>query len=293
MRYALLQAFLLSCSILPARPPVAEFLVTAANSTYWVKSGPTGVRVRSSPLILSRADGHFYELYVGELDRTFADAAFSGERVFRRDLATGDSVVISEDSAVLQRASAYHRRHPRAPLLSPDEDADRDVSYSVSGETDIVNVLGPYIALERRLTVEGKDLLADDTIRTVIDIRNGRMVALGAVAQDNASREAAGTAERAGRRWRNRGYDVIARFDSSGHSHALALQDSRGREWRLGYLRSRLVQIFWLDKPPLGQRTRSALTRAFNEATSYGESVQLVSHRKHTRVRAPIARSLL
>jgi len=43
---------------------------------------------------------------------------------------------------------------------------------------------------------------------------------------------------------------------------------------------SNFVQIFWLDKPRVDARTRHALARAFNDATSYGESIQQVV-RKH------------
>jgi len=60
----------------------------------------------------------------------------------------------------------------------------------------------------------------------------------------------------------------------------LAMRDRRGREWKLGFVASSFVQIFWLDKPRVDARTRHALARAFNDATAYGERIQQVSSKK-------------
>jgi len=61
--------------------------------------------------------------------------------------------------------------------------------------------------------------------------------------------------------------------------NALALRDRRGREWRLGLVPTSFVQIFWLDKPRIDPQTRHALARAFNDATTYGETIQQVSYK--------------
>ncbi len=60
----------------------------------------------------------------------------------------------------------------------------------------------------------------------------------------------------------------------------MVLRDHRGREWRLGLIRSPYMQIFWLDKPKVDEQLRRSLMRAFNEATSYGEPIQLASAKK-------------
>lgn len=274
------------CALPPPPPPAAEFLVSAGDQTYWVRSDESGFRIRGSPLILARSGGHFYELFVSEIDHSFSKALFSGERVFRRELATGDSAIIYDDTTIVRLAGSYHLEHPGARLLGPDEDPDDDVEIAAVGETDILNVLGPYVALEHRLSVErADDHGEDDTTRTVVDLRNGRSVGFDRMLRDTTVREAAGEGGLVNRRWRHDGYDVISHYDSLHQANTLALRDRGGREWRLGLVGSSYVQIFWLDKPGVDPQTRHALARAFNDATAYGERIQQVS--RHPRVKAP------
>jgi hypothetical protein len=283
MRYttALTLVLAAACALPPPLPPTAEFLVSAGDQTYWVRSDNSGLRIRGSPLILARADGRYYEVYVGEIDRSFPRALFSGERVFRRELASGDSAVIFDDTSIVSMAADYQRRHPRAPILGPEDDPDMDIEVSAVGETDILNVLGPYVALEHRVSIERPDEHSvDDTTRAVIDLRNGKPVELDSVLRDTTVHEAAGEGGLSNRRWRHGGYDVIARYDTVHKSNALAMRDRRGREWQLGLVASSYVQIFWLDKPRVDARTRRALARAFNDATAYGERIQQVSGKK-------------
>lgn len=277
-----------ACTLPPPPPPVAEFLVSAGDQTYWVRSDNSGVRIRGSPLILARTAGRYYEIFVGEIDRSFPRALLSGERIFRRELATGDSTIIFDDTAIVHLADEYHRQHPRAPLLGPDDDPEDDIDITAVGETDILNVLGPYVAIEHRLSIQrADDHEMDDTTRTVIDLRNGRPVALDRMLRDSTVQGAAGEGGLANRRWRHDGYDVIARYDSVHKANALAMRDRRGREWKLGFVASSFVQIFWLDKPRVDAQTRHALARAFNDATAYGERIQQVS-RKGARVKSVI-----
>lgn len=268
------------CALPPPPPPVAEFLVSAGDQTYWVRSDNSGLRIRGSPLILARAGGKYYEIFVGEIDRSFPKALMSGERVFRRDLATGDSTIIYDDTAVVHLAEQYHRDHPAAPMLGPEDDPEDDIDLTAVGETDVLNVLGPYVAIEHRLTIERHDEHdQDDTSRTVIDLRNGKPVELDRMLRDPSVQEAAGEGGLAVRRWKHEGYDVVSRYDSAHKMNALAMRDRGGREWRLGLVASSFVQIFWLDKPRVDAQTRHALARAFNDATAYGESIQQVSRK--------------
>jgi len=293
MRYTTAVTLVLagSCALPPPPPPVAEFLVSAGDQTYWVRSDHSGLRIRGSPLILARTGGRYYEVFVGEIDRSFPRALFSGERVFRRDLTSGDSAVIYDDTAIVQMAADYRRRHPRAPLLGPEDDPDNVIDVSAVGETDILNVLGPYVALEHRLSIERSDEHGeDDTTRAVIDLRNGKPVELDRILRDSTVQEAAGEGGLSNRRWRHDGYDVISRYDSAHQQNALAMRDHRGREWKLGLVASSYVQIFWLDKPKVDARTRHALSRAFNDATAYGERIQQVS-RKKPQVKSPVSKS--
>src|ERR1044072_4423245 len=110
-------AITVSCALPAPPPPVAEFLVSAGDQTYWVHSDNSGLRVRGSPLILARTGGRYYELFVTEVDRSFPRALLSGERVFRRDLATDDSTMIFEDTAIVHLAEQYHKQHTLAQEL--------------------------------------------------------------------------------------------------------------------------------------------------------------------------------
>ena len=276
----LLLAAATSCALPPPPPPAAEFLVSAGDQTYWVQSGTSGLHIRGSPLILARSNGRYFEVFVSEIDRSFSRALFSGERVFKRELATGDSSVIYDDSAIVQMSEQYHRAHPRAALLGPDDDPDDDVEITAVGETDILNVLGPYVAIEHRLSIEHpNDEGSDDTTRTVVDLRNARAVSLEHMLRDTTVREAAGEGGMINRRWRHDRYDVVSRYDSTRKVNTLALKDHRGREWTLGLVATNYVQIFWLDKPVVDPQTRHALARAFNDATTYGEHLQQVSRK--------------
>src|SRR5688572_18548295 len=298
MRYTTAVSLVLAgaCALPPPPPPIAEFLVSAGDQTYWVRSDHSGLRIRGSPLILARTGGRYYEIYIGEIDRSFPRALFSGERVFRRDLANGDSAVIYDDTTIVQLAADYRRRHPRARLLGPDEDPDMEIDVSAVGETDILNVLGPYVAIEHRLSIERVDEHSadehseDDTTRAVIDLRNGKPVPLDDVLRDSTVIEAAGEGGISNRRWRHDGYDVISHYDSIQKGNALAMRDRGGREWKLGVVASTYVQIFWLDKPKVDAETRHALARAFNDATTYGERIQQVS-RKKPRAKLPLSKS--
>ena len=290
MRYTTALTLVLAgaCALPPPTPPTAEFLVAAGDQTYWVRSDNSGLRIRGSPLILARTAGRYYEVYVVEIDRSYPKALFSGERVFRRELATGDSAMIYDDTTIVRMAAEYRQRHPQAPVLGPDDDPEDDIDVSAVGETDIHNVLGPYVALEHRLSIErADDHGSDDTTRAVIDLRNGKPVALDRMLRDSTVQEAAGEGGLANRRWRHDGFDVISRYDSAHKANALAMRDRRGREWKLGLVASSYVQIFWLDKPKVDARTRHALARAFNDATTYGERIQQVSH-KNSVAKTPL-----
>lgn len=294
MRYLPLPVLTLAlagaCAFPPPPPPAAEFLVSAGDQTYWVRSDRSGVRIRGSPLILARTGGRYYEVYIGEVDRSYPHALFASERVFRRELASGDSAIIFDDTTVVSLASDYKRRNPHQALLAPDEDPEDDVEIAAVGETDILNVLGPYVALEHRLSVgraDGND--QDDTTRAVVDIRTGKPVSLDHVMDDSTIHEAAGEGGLFTRRWKHDGYDVVSHYDSTRKGSALLLRDRRGREWKLGMITSSFIQIFWLDRPRVDARTRHALSEAFNEAVAYGETLKQVS-RKQPRAPAKRAR---
>ncbi len=146
----------------PPTPPRADFLLAAGDSTFWVTTGPKGVRVRGSPLVLARYDGKFYEVYVTDEDHSFYDAVFTSQRIYRRDLLTGDSMAVFLDSGVVAASQRYAVVHPDEQPLQSDEDASDDPSSSVTGEVDIVDVHGPYLSYEYRGTETAKGAASAD-----------------------------------------------------------------------------------------------------------------------------------
>ncbi|MFN2563509.1 MAG: hypothetical protein ABR499_00690 [Gemmatimonadaceae bacterium] len=166
-------------------PPPAEFLVSAGDSTYWVRTDTTGVRVRGSPILLARYGGQFYEVYVTDDDRSFTDAMFVGQRIYRRDLVTGDSTLVFEDSIVPGMARSYAAANPGARRLRPDEESTDDPGTSTTAELTILDVHGPYLSYDYHVDVEGSGAPSwHATRRGVVDLRTGAPATLTAIFGD-------------------------------------------------------------------------------------------------------------
>jgi len=173
------------------RPPDAEFLVVTADSTYWVTSGAAGVRLRGSPLALTQYDGRFHEIYVTDDDHSYYDALFVGQRIYRRDLVSGDSAAVFDDATVRRLAERYGARHPDAEPLTPDEPASDDPAEVATAEVVILDAHGPYLSFEHHADV---DVDAEEEVhatrRGVIDLRTGREVGLAALFGEDGARRA-------------------------------------------------------------------------------------------------------
>jgi len=265
-----------ACSLPEPKPPAAEFLVADASSTYWVRSGQRGITARHSPLILTNADNRFYEVYVGEVTRSYEDAIFTREPIYSRDLLTGRSRLIYEDKQISAWEKLYLANNPRARLLDPDENGTDDVTISATGEADILAVAGPYLLFDRRATLEREDFEQSDSARAAIDIRSGEAVRLTSLVRDKALLGAGGVREGKAVRWRHSGYDVVARTDDERGETQVVLRDMRGHEWPLGYVNTRLPRIFWLDEPRVDRSIRRALSHAFEDARADDFETQLV-----------------
>ena len=161
-------------------PPASEFLVAAGDSTFWIRTGKEGVTVRGAPIALARFDGRLYELYVTDDDRSYYDAVMIGQRLYRRDLITGDSSAVVEDTTVAKLAAAYARAHPAERRLEPYEEASDDPEVYATADLEIVGVHGPFLSFEQHSDIGLSDGSEIHSIRRgVVDLRTGRPRAAG------------------------------------------------------------------------------------------------------------------
>lgn len=173
----------------PAGPPVADFVLAAGDSSYWVTSADGAVSVRGAPLELARVDGRFYELYVADDDRSYEDAVLIGQRIYRRDLVSGDSLLVYEDTIVPRLATAYARLHPDDVPLQPSDDASDDPLWRATTTIDLSDVHGPFLSFSLHADVERDDADAWHTSRRgVIDLSSGRAATLARVVGGDVTR---------------------------------------------------------------------------------------------------------
>jgi hypothetical protein len=166
-----------------SRPPTADFVLAAGDSSFWITSANGTVRVRGAPLELARVDGRFYELYVEDDDRSFEDAVLVGQRVYRRDLITGDSLLVYEDTIVPRLAATYARLHPDDARLQPNEDASDDPLWRATSTVDLADVHGPFLSYSLHVDVERDDVSPwHASRRGVIDLATGHAASLARVA---------------------------------------------------------------------------------------------------------------
>ena len=160
-------------------PPAADFLLAAGDSTFWVASDSSGFRLRGSPMVLARWDGRFHEVYVADDDRSYYDAVFVGQRVFRRDLVTGDSILLFEDTLVTRAADAYAAANPGEARLGPEEEGSDEPATSVTTVLDVVDVLGPWLVFERHVDAHVAGAAERHVMEQgVLDLRSGERATL-------------------------------------------------------------------------------------------------------------------
>src|SRR5438094_4586274 len=159
----------------PPPPAHAEFLVATQDSTFWISTSGTRVKSRGAPLTLARYDGRFFELFLADDDGSYPDALLVGLRVYRRDLASGDSTVIFADSIVPRIARDYAAAHPAARPLAPDEDSADDPTTRATADLQVVDLHGPYLSFDYHVdvAVRGQDTW-HAARRGVIDLRTGK-----------------------------------------------------------------------------------------------------------------------
>jgi len=164
--------------------PTAEFLFASGDSTYWVRSGPDGMRVRSAPILLTQVDQVLYEVFLTDDGAEYPEASFATSRLWARALARPDSVALFADTTVMQALAAWRRRHPRESEIDPaDEDAPDDPATVVQDELDLLDVHGPYLSFEHLLNVDidGGPPHQHAGRRYVVDVRTGERPSLTAL----------------------------------------------------------------------------------------------------------------
>lgn len=158
-------------------------MLTAGDSSFWVTSANGSVRVRGAPLDLARVEGRLYEIYVSDDDRSYGDALLVGQRVYRRDLVTDDSLLVYQDTIVPRIARLYARLHPDdAPLAPQDEESD-DPAWTATSTVDLDEITGPFVSYSLHADVERDDApLWHTSRRGVLDLRRGGSATLATVA---------------------------------------------------------------------------------------------------------------
>ncbi len=176
LRILLVTLAVAACERIPAPPPAppAEFLVAAADSVFWIRSDAEGIRVRGAPMVLAAVGDRFVELYVADDDHSFYDAVYVGQRLFKRDLITGDSMPLFADTLMRLLARSYAAAHPDERPLSPVEQGSENPRTIASAEIFVLDVLGPWVSYEYRTDV---DVVGGPSMhgakRGVLDLRSG------------------------------------------------------------------------------------------------------------------------
>ena len=170
-------------------PPATDFVVTAGDSAFWVSTSDGRLRIRRAPLTLAYVDGRFYELYVADDDQSYYDALLIGQRIFRRDLVSGDSVQVFEDKRVTNIARAYAKEHPDERRLEEDEDGSDDPHTVATSDAELLDVLGPLLSYGYNTDVDITNIEDSHTARHgVIDLRDGSAATLRGIFGDTAAR---------------------------------------------------------------------------------------------------------
>ncbi|MCE9602955.1 MAG: hypothetical protein K8S21_12185 [Gemmatimonadetes bacterium] len=199
MRARLVPLVLLSVACQRARPPVpappAEFIVAAADSVFWIRSDADGIRVRGAPMVLAQIGGRFAELYVSDADYSFYDAVFIGQRLFKRDIVSGDSVQLVVDTLMPALARAYAAANPEERPLDADEQGSENPRTVATGDVTVLDVVGPWLSYEHLTDVDvvgGAN--SHGARRGVVDLRTASAAPLDAIIGAAAARRAVAAA---------------------------------------------------------------------------------------------------
>lgn len=207
--------------------PEAEFIVAAADSVYWVRSEADGIRVRGAPMTLVQVGGRFAELYVVDEDRSFYDAVYVGQRLFKRDLITGDSVALFADTLMAALARGYAAANPDERPLAPDEEGNENPRTIATAEVLLLDAHGPWLSYEYRTDIDViGGASAHGSRRGVLDLRTGAATSLDALF---GAREARRVADLGRAQWQGMRDSLLAATDGRTDSAAVEARDEVGR----------------------------------------------------------------
>jgi hypothetical protein len=144
--------------------------------------------IRGSPIQLARIGSRFVEVYAADDDRSFTDALLIGQRIYARDLVTGDSLRVFQDTTVASLARWYALEHPDDRQLQPEEELPANPHVDVTGEMLLLDQHGPYLSYEYRLdgVIETTREIHEVT-RGVVDVAGGRPASLSSIFGDTAA----------------------------------------------------------------------------------------------------------
>ncbi|MDQ8155642.1 MAG: hypothetical protein P3B98_13410, partial [Gemmatimonadota bacterium] len=214
---------LAACTRPPQGPaPRAEFLVANADSTFWVTSDARGIRMRGAPIVLARDGGRFHELYVADDDRSYYDAVFVGQRLYRRDLISGDSAALLADGEVAGMAERFAREHPDERPLAPDEEGAAQPRTSAMAELHLLDIHGPYLSYEHLTDIDIRGGSSRHAAHGgVIDLRSGDEVTVESLF---GAAEAARAVPQAELAWRIARDSLIASTTAKGDAARRAIE---------------------------------------------------------------------
>jgi hypothetical protein len=162
--------------------PHTEFVIASADSSYWVRSDDEGIRVRGGPLMLAQVGGRFAELYLTDVDQSFYDAVYVGQRLIKRDVVSGDSMVLFADTLMPVLARAYAAANPDERPLSAEEEGNENPRTIATAELMVLDVHGPWLSYEYRTDIDViGGVAAHGSRRGVIDLRTGTPTTLEAL----------------------------------------------------------------------------------------------------------------
>ncbi len=161
-------------------PPAAEFLVAAGDSTYWVRSNAAGLRVRSAPLLLTRADGAFHELRIVEDVVDYLDAEFVREQLYAYPLGRTDSVLLFDNASVTAAMQQWLREHPDEQPIDRTEEEAPDPASSAAEFLEVIDVHGRWLSWAYSLDVDIDGAVSHTHLRKrgVVNIESGAAATL-------------------------------------------------------------------------------------------------------------------